>query len=177
MVVLLIGKNTGDKIEKLNKKQLLLYLDSLLPLWIDGTSSNPRSLLRRVGILKSMGYDVGLLWIETDINTAIDRAKKRKREVPEDFIRKVYNEVSPLKNYYKSEFKYFKEINNNEGELNNKAILNAYKETSTFFTSPLENPLGLRLIKNMKQKKVKYINQLDSQTIDKLKKDISIWYS
>lgn len=167
----------GDRIERLNKKQLLLYLDSLLPLWIDGTSSNPRSLLRRVGILKSIGYDVGLVWIETDIETAIERAKKRKREVPEDFIRKVYKEVSPLKQYYKSEFKYFKEINNNEGELNDVAVSKAFKQTSNFFTSPLENPLGLKLIDDMKQNRAKYINQLDPSMINKLKSDISIWYS
>lgn len=170
-------KKYGEKVETLNKNQLILYINSLLPLWIDGTSSNPRSLFRRVGVLKSLGYDTGLVWIDTNIDTAIKRAKERKRVVPEEYIRKVYDEIAPLKNYYKNEFKYFKEIKNNDGELTDSAINKAFKSVYDFFTSPIQNALGIDTLNKMKEKKVKYLDELNKDIITKLKKDVEIWYA
>ena len=169
-------KNYGDKTKKLTKDQLSLYINSLLPLWIDGTSSNPSSAFRRVGILKSIGYDTAMVWINTDLEVAKERNKKREKMVPEDFLIKVHNQISKLKDYYRSEFNNFYEVNNNEGELNNDAILKAFRKVNNFFNSPVENPIGKELIKKMRKNGHKYLIDTDEYSMKVIKKYVSNWY-
>jgi shikimate kinase len=88
-----------DTVKTLTAKQLSLYINAVLPLFVDGTSNSARNLFRRDGILKSFGYDTGMIWIETDVEVAIERARKRDRSVPEQFIRKVFSSLSENKDY------------------------------------------------------------------------------
>jgi predicted ABC-type ATPase len=132
-----------DRIKLLTKNQFALYLNGGLPLFVDGTSNSAKSLFKRDGILKSFGYDTGMVWINTDLDTAIERAKKRERQVPEDFIREVFDKLNKNKEYYRSHFKFFLEVNNSDGELDNKVILNAYRACGNFFSSPISNPIGI----------------------------------
>jgi shikimate kinase len=131
-----------EKIYTLNKSQLTLYINDMLPLFIDGTSNNIESVFRREGILKSFGYDVGMVWINTDLNQAIDRAQRRDRKTPVEFIKKVHDSLEENMKYYKNHFKFFIEIKNSEGELTDSVINSAFKSTVNFFTSPVENPIG-----------------------------------
>jgi len=165
-----------DKVKLLTKNQLVLYLNSMLPLFIDGTSSNPSSLARRNGILKSIGYDTSFVWVDTSIETSIERAKKRKREVTEKDIRKIYNKLEGLKTYYSKDFRHFTEILNDEGELTEKVILQAFKKVTSFFNSPIENPIGQKLVEKMRSKGEKYLTD-GEYTKAFLKKLVSTWYT
>ena len=169
-----------DTVKRTTKNQLSLYLNSMLPLFIDGTSSKPSSLLRRNGILKSLGYDTALIWVDTSLETSLERAKKRfeqgGREVEEKVIRKIYKELTGLKKYYSSEFKNFIEILNDDGELIDKVVLQAYKKMSSFFNSPIRNPLGIRTVENMKENGYKYLVDTDDMDMIYLKKLVSSWY-
>ena len=53
----------GEKIQNITKNQLAFYLNSLLPLWIDGTSSNPSALLRR-----SRNFRIIWIWRRINLN-------------------------------------------------------------------------------------------------------------
>lgn len=165
-----------DRVKLLTKNQLVLNLNSMLPLWVDGTSSNPSSLARRNGILKSIGYDTAMIWVDTSIETSIERAKKRKREVTEKDIRKIYNKLEGLKTYYSKDFRHFTEILNDEGELTEKVILQAFKKVTSFFNSPIENPIGQKLVKKMRSRGEKYLTD-GEYTKAFLKKLVSTWYT
>lgn len=169
-------KNYGGKIKLLGLNQLVLYINSLLPLWIDGTSSSPNSLFKRQGILKSIGYDTAMIWVETSLDTAIERNRQRDRTVPEDFLRSTYEKIQELKSYYKSEFRYFFEVRNDEGELNNEAITQAYRKVDSFFNSPLDNPIGSRLVSDMRENGHKYLVDTDEYSMAQLKKLVASWY-
>jgi len=166
----------GDRMKMLTKNQLVLNLNSMLPLWIDGTSSNPSSLARRNGILKSIGYDTAMIWVDTTLETSIARAKKREREVPEKVIRKVYAKLEGLKSFYSKDFRHFTEIPNDKGELTDKVILQAYKKMNTFFNVPIENPIGQKLVKKMRSKGEKYLTDGEYE-MSFLKKLVSTWYT
>lgn len=165
-----------SKIKSLSSSQLALYINSLLPLWVDGTSSKPQSVFRRQGILKSIGYDTAMIWVDTDLETAIERNAQRERNVPEDFLRDVYKRIKNLKSYYKSEFRFFYEVNNNNGELNNDAVLEAFRKVSGFFNSPLENPIGKQLIEDMRSQGHKYLADTKDYDIKVLKRLAKGWY-
>jgi len=166
-----------DKIDTLTKNQLALYINSLLPLWVDSTSSNPSNLIRRKGILSSLGYDVCMIWVETSLETSLERAAKREREASEDFIRIVYKKIQKLKPYYRREFRHFKTINNDDGELTNKVILDSYKSMEKYFLSPVVNPIGVDLLNNMRKNDHKYLSDTDRYTMSYINKLVGTWYT
>ena len=90
-------------------------------------------------------------------------------------IRQSYEEVQNLLPFYKSRFSFFVEVDNNDGELTNDAILKAFRKTSEFFTSPLKNPLGTKVIKEMKANNWKYLAD-GIHSIEYLDKLASVWY-
>lgn len=170
------NKIVADKTKTLTKNQLALNLNSMLPLLVDGTSSNPSSLLRRKGIVSSIGYDTGMIWINTSLETSIERASKRSRVVPEEYIKKVYKKINDLKPYYKSEFRNFTEINNDEDELTDKIILKSYKKMGTFFSEPIINPIGKKLIDRMIEKGDKYLSDSEYD-MSFIKRLVNTWYT
>lgn len=165
----------SDKTKLLTKKSLANYLNGMLPLVIDGTSANPNNLAMRVGILKSLGYDVAMIYIKTDLETAKARVKARDRKVPDEFIEQVFNQMLEFEQHYKNEFSNFIEINNNDGELTNDAITAAYKKAKKFFSAPIENPIGRHVIEKLKQEKQEYLVPTMMELSD-LDKKLDTWY-
>lgn len=164
-----------DSAHRITENALLNYLNGLLPLFIDGTSSNASSILQRAGILESLGYDVGMVFIDTPLDTALDRAAARERKVDPEFIKQVHADSEANKKFFSSKFEFFKEVKNGHGELNDEALLEAYRKVSGFFTSPLLNPVGARTLEKLKAAKQGYLMPtiLDKE---ELQKKISIWY-
>jgi len=166
----------GDKVKLLAKEQLMLYLNSLLPLWIDGTSSNSHAVFRRKGILESIGYDTGMVWVQAKLETILERNRSRKRVVDEDFIIDTYNKLEKYKNYYKTQFKPFLIIDNDDGVLTDDIILKAYKGMSSFFNSPIKNFIGQELKEEMISSGHKYLFDTDKYDKQYLNKLIDSWY-
>lgn len=165
----------GETAKMLTKNQFALYLNGLLPLWVDGTSSSAPAVLRRRGILNSLGYDTGMIWVNCSLETALKRAAQRERTVPEEHIKETYETIQKMKAYYQQEFKYFLEINNDDGELTNEIILSSFKKTTSFFSSPIENPIGKELVEKMKSNGAKYLTD-NGYTIEQIQKLIDSWY-
>lgn len=169
-------KKYGMDAKRLVQSQLVNYINSLLPMWIDSTSSNVNAVLRRKGILQSLGYDVAMIFVDTPVEDAIERNKKRNRKVDKDFLEKSYEKAQKMKSYYASEFRNFTEILNGEGELNDKVIIEAYKKMEKFFLSPIENPIGKDLIEEMKENGYKYLSEHPDYDIQYIKKIVNNWY-
>ncbi len=164
-----------DKSKVLTKSQLLLFIDSMLPLVIDGTSSNAGNLIQRMAALESIGYDIAMVWVNTDVETAIKRAAARERNVDADFIKRVNDKSGENKSFFKSKFSTFLEIDNNDGELTNKVITAAGKKMTSFFGSPIKNPIGKRNKQKLIDTKEKFLipSIFDKSTIAK---KINVWY-
>ena len=137
-----------DKSKQLTINQFANYVNGMLPLFIDGTSSNAPNTLRRVGILESFGYDVGFVWVETDLDVAIARAQQRGRKVNTDFIKHVHANSAENKDYFNSKFSSFTTVKNNDGELTDQAVRTAFNSVSGFFNQPVQNPIGKRIIES-----------------------------
>jgi predicted kinase len=164
-----------DRTKQLTKKQLALYINSLLPIFVDGTSANPNALIRRVGLLESIGYDTGFIFVNTPLETSLKRLNQRERKVPEDVIKDMYVSTQKLKDFFKDKFNFFMEINNDDNELTDDVILKAYKKTEAFFNSGVSNPLGRELIAKMKENKWKYLTD-GIYTLDFLQRLTETWY-
>lgn len=165
----------SKKVKILNINQFANYINSMLPLAIDGTSNNISNLLKRFGILELFGYDISMVFITTSLETSIKRAEKRERKVNIDFIKKIHNEVNKAKEFYHNKFKVFIEINNNEGELNNKVILKSFKQMNNFYNSPIQNPVGIKYKQKLIKSGDKYLSP-NIISIEKIKQSLNGWY-
>lgn len=169
----------SDKSKTITKKILNNYLDSMLPLFIDGTSSDASNILARAGLLESLGYDVGMIFVNTDLETAqkraVERANKIGRHVPEDFIKSVYEKSQDNKEYFKSKFSFFKEINNSDGELTDSVLMDAYKKVQSFYEADIVNPIGKRNIESIKSSSEKYLIP-SIITKEALSNKVEAWY-
>jgi shikimate kinase len=148
------------RVKVTNRNQLVRYIDGLLPLLIDGTSSSVAVTIRRSGILQSFGYDVAMIWIDTPLEVALERARKRNRPVAEKYIREIYQTLSDprFKDFHRSHFHPFVEIDNSEGALTDTVLQQAGNTMSRFFETPVQNPIGQRYIEQMRENNWKYLH-------------------
>lgn len=168
-------KPTVDKSKKLTASQLYLYLNGMLPLFVDGTSAWSKTLVRRYEILNSIGYDTSMVFISVPLEVAIKRAQSRERKVPEEYVRETYKNLQKIKTSLKSRFGLFIEINNDEGVLNNEIIMKAYRKISFFYTSDIKNPIGKEVVRLMRENGWKYLvpNIYDKKELQSL---ANKWY-
>jgi predicted ABC-type ATPase len=168
-----------DRTRPITSGSLYNYLNSMLPLFVDGTSNDVSNILARAGILESVGYDVGMVFINTNLEVAIDRAKKRgeaiDRHVDEDFIRRVHEISEQNKEYFKGKFSFFREVSNNPGELDDAAIAKIFKQVSSFYNEPVDNVVGQRTLEKLKEDKQAYLIPSVFNEHD-LKKKAEGWY-
>lgn len=168
----------SDRVKRITKERLFNYMNGMLPLFIDGTSSDLSNILNRIGILKSIGYDVGIVYVNVDKDRAIQRIKKRNdeinREVPTDFLERVFDRANDNKKYLKSEVPFFIEIENND-ELTNQNIESIFNKVQGFYNEPLKNIVGKRALEKLQQDKQAYLipTVLDKDDLDR---KCSIWY-
>ena len=168
-----------DSTKKMTSTMLYNYINGMLPLFIDGTSNDASNVLSRAGILESLGYDVGMIFIDTDIEVAkqraIERAEKIGRTVDPTFIAKVYKESEANKKYFKSKFEFFKIYENNGQPLDNQMMNDLFKQVQSFYNEDVQNPVGSRNLEKIREEKEKYLVPTLFQD-ETLKNKLSTWY-
>lgn len=80
--------------------ELLKYgLENYYPILFDHSNAFPDHI-ELYEIIKNMGYQVEIRFIDVDLDVAIERAKKRVRFVPENMIRDRHNLLKELNQQY-----------------------------------------------------------------------------
>lgn len=151
----------GDTALRITKAQLSNYLNSMLPLFIDGTSNNTSNLLHRIGILESLGYDVGMVHVKTDWETVKANINARNaeinRQVDLDFAETVFSQSAENISFLKNKVSFFREFNNTHGVMDNAELDDIFKHVQKFFSAPLLNPVGKRNVQALRDAKQKYL--------------------
>ena len=122
-----------------------------------------------------------MIFIQTNLDIALYRNAQRARSLPEDDVKKIWKAVQVYKEDYKKTFgTHFYELNNNYNfsketleilSKNEKLPIDKqeslpkefhsytkefYKIGNKIFKSPLENPVGIQLVKDIKKIYGKY---------------------
>jgi len=165
----------GAPSKAINQELLANYLNGMLPIFVDGTSANPSAAMRRAGIAESLGYDTAMIWVDVTYETALARIEKRERKVDPDFVKHVYDSIEGNKELYRSRFgNNFIEVDNNSDnfdQMEGKVFSNA----SRFFTEPVSNQIGQRLITQMEETGDKYLVP-NVYSMEYIQKVVSVWY-
>ena len=79
--------------KKVTEKQLDSYLKGRLGVIIDSTGRDYGVISRQVNMLKHIGYDCYMGFVNTSLDVALERNKSRERSIPEYITKKSWQKV------------------------------------------------------------------------------------
>lgn len=118
-----------------------MWLKGRLGLVIDGTGKDTDKLKKQAATLKKLGYDVAMIFVNTDLATAQARNLQRKRTLPADEVENYWTTVQKNIGAFQTYFgkQKFTVVDNSEGKDYVQETLRAYKEITKFTKNPPEN--------------------------------------
>ena len=87
------GQEIRVKAKAVTKRMQTNFLSGRLGLIIDGTGKDYDKIAKQVQGLKNIGYECSMIFVNTSLDTAQERNKKRKRTLPEDQVADMWNGV------------------------------------------------------------------------------------
>tara|TARA_R110000765_G_scaffold399_3_gene1058 strand:- start:5042 stop:5716 length:675 start_codon:yes stop_codon:yes gene_type:complete len=141
-----------DRAKEITSTKMGLYVHGRLGLIIDGTARDYAKTKKQKEGLQRLGYESYMIFVNTSLETALERNKKRDRVVPEDIVTKSHKDVQSNIGRFQGLFKdKFIIIDNNDAK---DDILNmAYKQVKKFAAKPPKNKLAKKWIANELEKK------------------------
>ena len=96
------------KAKVITKKQQKNYIEGRLWLIIDGTGKDYDKIAKQATELKQLGYDVHMIFVNTSLDTALERNANRARSVPEPLVVKswksVQSNIGKFSQYFRQNF-------------------------------------------------------------------------
>ena len=119
------GQEIRGRAKALTKKQQAGYIQGRLGLLIDGTGKDYGKIKKMSDALRKIGYDTFMLFVNTSLDTAIERDKMRERTLGPERVSKLWNAVQANMGKFQSYFgrDKFILIDNNKSFEDNKVIL------------------------------------------------------
>jgi len=161
--------------KKLTNSKAIHFINGMLPIIIDGTGKNFDKIKKQKLKLESIGYDVYLIFINTSLETALNRNQTRTRSLADEHVTKMWNEVQnnlgKFQTLFKNKFKIIDADKNFKGEEEKKLNLDLARLSMKILDSKLENPVGrntIELLKVIKGKELNHIPDTIFHNTDKL---------
>jgi len=119
------GQALRDRAKSFTKRQQSTFLEGRLGLLIDGTGKDYGKIKKMSDALRKLGYDTFMLFVNTSLDTAIERDKMRERTLGPERVSKLWNAVQANMGKFQSYFgrDKFILIDNNKSFEDNKVIL------------------------------------------------------
>ncbi len=125
-----------EKLQKLRS----FYESGRLGLLIDGTGKDKEKLQADVERMESLGYDTSMIYVDTDLETALARNRKRDRSLSDGLVERLWRQVRDNKDYYSTMFgDNFALVDNSEDGPPPREIVSAMRK---FASAPNKNPIG-----------------------------------
>lgn len=147
------GQQVRGRAKALTAKQLELAIQGRLGLVVDGTGKDFDKISKQANELKKLGYDVAMIFVNTDLETALDRNRKRDRTLPDDMVTKMWKTVQNNIGKFQNMFGSNMIIVDNSTDSNVEgAILSAYKKIGQWVKTKPTKPAAKAWIKTQKSK-------------------------
>jgi|TARA_B110000908_G_scaffold171988_1_gene236937 shikimate kinase len=149
------GQEIRGKAKRLTGIKQTLYIKGRLGLVIDGTGKDFDKVKKQVKSLQNIGYDTAMIFVNTDLETAIKRDSERDRTIGEkgvtDYWKTVQKNIGAFQTMFGKQNMLI--VDNSEGKDFKVETLRAYKDVTKFLKKPIENSLAKRWIKTQTKKK------------------------
>ena len=133
------------------------YIEGRLGLIIDGTGKNYDKIAQQSTLLKQLGYDTHMIFVNTSLDVALQRNKERPRSVPEAEVIKSWKNVQSNLGKFSQHFRGNLIIvdNNDAGE---DVFTDVFKQVKRLLKKKVKNPQSDEWIyQQMKLKKMTQI--------------------
>ena len=149
------GQEIRGRAKALTGKKQAMYITGRLGLVIDGTGKDFAKVRKQAKVLQDLGYDTAMIFVNTDLDTAIERDKLRDRSVGEKEVTQMWKDVQ--KNIGAFQQMFGKEdmlvVDNSTGKDFKKETLRAYRDVQKFIKREPDNPIAKKWIKQERAKK------------------------
>jgi predicted kinase len=148
------GQEIRGGAKTLTAKRQETVLKGRLGVVVDGTGRDYDKIQKQAQILKDIGYDVGMIFVNTDMETALERNRQRERTLPDDQVEKMWKDVQKNMGKFQRFFGQNFQIVDNSIDSNFKnEIQSAYKMMGKFAKKPIINPKSKKWIEQEKKKR------------------------
>ena len=149
------GQEIRGKVKNLTGVKQAMYIKGRLGLVIDGTGKDPEKIANQAKELKKLGYDVAMIFVNTDVETAVKRDAARERTIGAEEATKYWKLVQRNIGKFQTMFgkKNFLVVDNSEGKDYKSETLRAYRDATKFTQAPVDNSKAKKWIKSEKSKK------------------------
>ena len=139
--------------KELTGKALENYIQGRLGLVVDSTGRDYESIARPVSLLKQMGYDCYMVFVNTSLEVAMVRNAKRERTVPPEIVKNNWNTVQQNIGKFQRLFGQQKMIIIDNNKADEKIITNVYKQVAKFVKKPVDNHIAKQWIRKETDKR------------------------
>ena len=136
-----------DKAKALTDKRKGNYIEGRLGLIIDGTGKDYNKITKQASDLKNIGYDVHMIFVNTSLDTALERNAQRARKLAEPLVVQSWNEVQSNIGKFSQYFRrnFIVVDNNDAGE---DVFTAVFKQVKQLAKAKVQNPFGKKWIEN-----------------------------
>ena len=148
------GQEIRGGAKTLTAKRQETVLKGRLGVVVDGTGRDYDKIQKQAQILKDIGYDVAMIFVNTDMETALERNRQRERTLPDDQVEKMWKDVQKNMGKFQRFFGQNFQIVDNSIDSNFKnEIQSAYKMMGKFAKKTIMNPKAKKWIEQEKKKR------------------------
>lgn len=153
-----IGSAKGQEVRAIAKaltnKQMDFAVAGRLGLVVDGTGKDYDKIADQVKMLKKLGYEVAMIFVNTDLETALARNKKRARSLPDEMVTKMWKDVQKNIGKFSNLFGAGMTIvDNSDGANYEGATMSAYRRISKWIKEKPKMPQAKAWIQGQRGKK------------------------
>jgi len=145
--------NLRTRAKQMTGKRQSIYMKGRLGLVIDGTGKDFKNIQTSSDMLKGLGYDTYMIFVNTSLEVALERNAQRPRSLPEPLVtdswNRVQNNIGKFQNYFGAKNMLIVDNNN----ANEDVMVKAYKQVQKFLKRPLQNKTAKDWIKQQKELK------------------------
>ena len=151
------GQEIRGKAVNLTGSKQALYLKGRLGIVIDGTGKNVEKLKKQKEKLEELGYETAMIFVNTNLETAIARDAARQRTVGKDAVTTMWSAVQDNIGRFQTMFgkNNFYVVDNSEGKDFNKETRNAYVGISKWTKQPPKSKLAKKWIEQETKNKTR----------------------
>ena len=131
-----------DRAKKLASNQQRNYINGRLGMVIDGTGKDFGKIQASRKLLSDLGYDTYMIFVNTSLEVALERNRSRKRQLPEELVTEMWNEVQQNIGKFQSLFGGDKMIIVDNSVANANVLPRVEKEVMKRINQPVQNPEG-----------------------------------
>ena len=136
-----------SRAKELTKKKQGNYLEGRIGLILDGTGKDYDKIAKQSTELKQLGYDTHMIFVNTSLDTALQRNAQRSRSVPEPIVVKSWKDVQSNIGKFSQHFRQnFVVVDNNDA---GEDVFNmVFKQIKSLVKKKVTNPQAKEWVAN-----------------------------